>query len=93
MRKTDIVDVYILNAVEPVIKGTTTHLKRRKICIAFIPDVTRSSWCKEIMDNSPKGELLVNCKYYSEKYKWEPILISTSKRPSFIEDFDVKQIE
>lgn len=92
MKKTENVDVYILNAVEPVTKGKKTYLKRKKVCLAFIPDVSRSTWCKESMENTD-GNILVNCKYHADKKKWEPILISASKRPSSIDDFDAVSIE
>jgi hypothetical protein len=92
MKQTDSVDVYILNVVEPVSKGSKTCLKRKKLCLAFIPDVTRSKWCKEVMEDT-EGNILVHCKYHEDKHKWEPILISTSKRPSYVDDFDTIQID
>lgn len=92
MKKTDSADVYKLNVVESVMKDTKTYMKRKQICLAYIPNMNRSKWCKEIMESSD-GNVLVNCKYYADKYKWEPVLISASKRPSFIDDFESKLIE
>lgn len=88
MVKTENSDVYILNAVEPITKENKTHLKRRKIDLAFVPNLERSKWCKEIMSES-NNNVLVNCKYHHDKYKWEPISESSAKRPSFITDFDI----
>lgn len=92
MKNTNIVDVYILNVVEYIIKGEKTHLKRIKIGLAFIPNVAKSKWCKEIMENTDSN-ILVHCKFHEDKNKWEPISVSTSKRPSAITDFDVKYID
>lgn len=87
MKKTDSVDVYTLNAVEEVMKDSKTYLKRKQICLAYVPNMVRSKWCKETMEQSD-GNVLVNCKYWPEKHKWEPFLISTSKRPSYVDEFD-----
>jgi hypothetical protein len=92
MKKTEKIDVYILNVVDPVTKGEKTCLKRKKVCLAYVPDVKRSAWCKEVVDESD-GNVLVNCKYHAEKHKWEPISVSTSKRPSFASDFDVISLD
>jgi len=91
MKKTDNVDVYHLNIVEPIQNGSKTRLKRIKIGLALIPNVTRSKWCKEVLDNIDTDEkVLVNCKFHSDKNKWEPILLSKSTRPSLTDDFDIK---
>jgi len=94
MEKTDTVDVYKLIAIERVKKGEDKKqkLKKRKIGLAFVPNKTRSKWCSETMEKSG-GEVLVHCKYHEDNSKWEPFLISTSKRPSFIDDFDTKQLD
>lgn len=85
IKKTDVVDVYILNAIECVEKT----IKRKKIGLAFIPNAARSNWCIEIMND--KNQLLVHCKFHKDKMKWEPILVSTSKRPSEIGEFNAME--
>jgi hypothetical protein len=92
MKKTDNVDVYYLNVVEHVKDGTITRLKRTKIGIAFIPDISRSKWCRETVESS-NDKVLVHCKYYPDKQKWEPVLISSAKRPSSIDEFDLKYLD
>ena len=92
MKKAESVDVYILNIVEPVIKeGSAKPLyKRKKVGIAYVPDISKSKWCSETMVQNHCDTLLVNCKYHNDKNKWEPIRVSTSKRPNSINDFDIK---
>lgn len=90
MKKTENVDVYMLYAVEAVQKDQKTCLKRIKICLAYIPNNERTKWCTKVMDENTDGaNILVKCKFYPEKNKWEPVEVSSSKRPSYITDFDV----
>ena len=91
IKKTDISDVYILNVVESVDKNGKTFMKRKKIGLAFIPNVKKSKWCREIMEDNNNG-VLINCIYHEDKYKWEPMNISSAKRPSFISDFDIIKV-
>lgn len=91
MKKTNNIDVYQLNIVEPVIDGSITRLKRKKIGLAYVPTVSKSKWCSENIQNTD-GKLLVHCKFHFDKYKWEPLLIANAKHPSMIEEFDVKNI-
>lgn len=92
MKTTEMPDVYLLNIVEPVSKDGKTLLKTIKVGIAFIPTTSRSKWCKELMKNT-NGNILVNCKYNSEKMTWEPIKLSESKKPSLIGEFEVVEQE
>lgn len=89
MKKTEKIDVYKLMALETVMKDNKKLLKRVQICLAYIPNIARSQWCKETMEKSSES-VLVNCIFHSEKCKWEPIAISTAKKPSFVELFDIK---
>lgn len=92
MKKTESTEVYTLNIVEPIIKDNKTLLKRKQIGLAFIPNMAKSKWCKETMEQTD-GNVLVHCKYHEDKYKWEPILISSSRKPSTIDEFKAIQIE
>jgi hypothetical protein len=92
MKKTESVDVYKLNALDTVIKDSKTLLKRKQIGLAYVPNANRSKWCKETVGDTEAG-VFVHCKYYSDKFKWEPILIANSKKPSFIDDFDTKVMD
>jgi hypothetical protein len=93
MKKTENIEVYHLNIVEPIQDGSVTRLKRIKIGLAFIPNVSRSKWCRDIFEETlTEGKVLVHCKYHDDKYKWEPILLSDAKRPSLTDEFFVKQI-
>ena len=88
MKKTERIDVYTLHAVEEVKKDTKVFLKRKQIGIAYVPNMERSKWCKETIDKT-EGHILVGCKFHQEKQKWEPINISTAKRPSCVNDFKI----
>ena len=92
MQKTDKVDVYKLMALETVVKDDKKLLKRVQVCLAYVPNMTRSKWCKDTV-NKTGGNVLVNCKYYPDKYKWEPISVAKAKKPSFIESFDTETME
>lgn len=92
MKSSELTDVYMLNIVEPVKKGSDTLLKTVKIGIAYVPTSSRSKWCKELMKNS-NGNVLVNCNFNSEKMTWEPFKVSESKRPSLIEEFEVVEVD
>jgi len=92
MKKTETIDVYHLNIVESVLSESKNKLKRKKVGLAYIPNVSKSKWCNETMENT-NGNVLVHCKFHSDKMKWEPMLLAASKRPSLVDDFDVKQIE
>ncbi len=51
----------------------------------------RSSWCLAAIKNDT--DVFVNCKFHSDKNKWEPTTISKSKRPSYATDFLIKDID
>ena len=95
MKKTELIDVYILNLVEIVLDPNTNKrlLKRKKADIAFVPDMDRSIWCKEIFTKSDSDAILVKCKFHSDKNKWEPFETSNASRPSIINEFDIKYSE
>jgi hypothetical protein len=92
MKNTDNSDVYMLNIVKKVRKNGNTHLKRIKVGLAFIPNLERSEWCNEVMNEENVSGILVKCKYHESKQKWEPLSISNSKRPSDVDDFNKRSI-
>jgi hypothetical protein len=88
MKQTPNPDVYFLNIVDPTKKDGEMLLKSIKIGNALIPDKAKSKWCRESMEGTG-GRILVHCQFHPDKMKWEPLLLSTAKRPSYVEDFDV----
>jgi hypothetical protein len=81
MKKTDISDVYILNGLELYKK----RMKRKKICYAYIPTMSRSKWCKELFIDA--DSVVVKCKFHKDKNKWEPVSV-TDDKPTLITSFD-----
>lgn len=92
MKRTEKIDVYKLMALDTIIKDGKKMLKRIQICLAYIPNMDRSKWCKEIIEKNGDN-VLVTCKFHKEKFKWEPVNISTAKKPSFIKLFNIKTID
>lgn len=89
MKKTDTVDVYNLNVVEPTMNEGKKVFKRVKIGLALVPGMERSVWCQELFEDG-NGSALVNCKYHSDKCKWEPVDVAKdAKRPSSSDEFSV----
>jgi hypothetical protein len=106
MKKTDIPDVYHLNAVELVeseennLEIKNKILRRKRISLAYIPNIEKSNWCKNAFKNinfegnyCACDKILVNCKFHIDKQRWEPISISNASRPSFISDFQPLNID
>jgi len=87
MRKTNMIDVYTLHVVEI----ENSRLKNIKIGIAYIPDMSSSKWCRNIVAQNQGNPLLVKCRFHPQKNKWEPFATSTASRPSYITDFNVGQ--
>lgn len=94
MKKTIKPDVYDLNVVEPDINYAENKvLRRKKIGLAFIPDINKSQWCKSIYETKGDDKILVSCKYHEDKQKWEPVDVSSAKRPSLISELQTIIIE
>jgi hypothetical protein len=91
MKKTEIVDVYNLNVVEPTTNEGKKVFKRVKIGLALVPGMERSVWCQELFeDGNNTSGCLVNCKFHIEKQKWQPIQIAEgAKRPSTSDEFTI----
>ena len=86
-------DVYALNAVEKITDDSgKLVLKRKKIGLAYIPDIKTSRWCNELFKNEVES-VLVNCEFDENKNVWKPIQKSKNKKPSFVNEFTVINVE
>ena len=87
MRPTEEPDVYKLSAIEKVTNNNVHKYKRYGLDIAFIPNMDRSHWCRDIMNKSPNKRVLVKCIFRNEKHKWEPIEVDhKTKLPTLIDE-------
>ena len=95
MKKTEMADVYILYVVK-IVKNTKTDknsLLRVKVDLAYIPNIKKSKWCKDLIVKSVNNSVLVECNYDVDKKKWEPVREVDAKRPSYADDFKIIEIE
>ena len=91
MRKTQIVDVYELYLLKVKKDKTTNKIKakKRKHDIAYIPTVECSNFCKFLFNDD--DNVLVDCKYLSDKDKWVPFkLIEGKKNPDRLKKVEEK---
>lgn len=86
MRATKIADNYSLFAVEQIKNGDSSVLRKYPMDIAYIPDITKSNWCRKIMIDSQKDVVFVKCVWRHDKGKWEPLELKDVKIPSLMED-------
>jgi hypothetical protein len=96
MQSTKTADNYKLFALEQVKEGTRIRLKKCQMDIAYIPNMKKSQWCKDITTASPKGSVFVKCIWRDAKSKWEPMELKTDvKLPSLIDDIrkDIVEME
>jgi len=85
-------DNYKLFALETVTINAQTKLKKCQMNIAFIPDIKKSIWCREIM-NSNKI-VFVKCIWRHNKKKWEPLeVVNDVKLPTLIDDIRKQLVE
>ena len=94
MKKSEIPDVYMLNIITPVMKDGKKRLKVVKVGIAYIPNIEKSKWCKEIIESRESNNgILVHCCYHKDKYKWEQMKIANdNSKPSMVSEFVTKEI-
>lgn len=95
MKTTSIPDNYKMFALEEIdCDGYVKH-KKFGMDIAYIPDIDKSIWCKDITNNSPKGTVMVKCLWVNEKKKWMPIELSNQKLPTSMNEIrkDLLEIE
>jgi hypothetical protein len=94
MKNTKTADNYKLFAVEQVVVGEAIRLKKCQMDIAYIPDMKKSNWCRDITTNSHKGSVFVRCIWREDKKKWEPLEVKGDVRlPSLMEDIRKYLIE
>ena len=77
-----------------VMKDGKKRLKVVKVGIAYIPNIEKSKWCKEIIESRESNNgILVHCCYHKDKYKWEPMKIANdNSKPSMVSEFVTKEI-
>lgn len=94
MKSTNTVDNYKLFAVEQVKDGSSIKLKKCQMDIAYIPNMERSRWCKDLITRSHRGSVFVKCVWRDDKRKWEPLDVKNDvKLPSLMEDIRKNIIE
>lgn len=94
MQSTKIADNYKLYALEQVKDGTNTRLKKCPMDIAYIPNMEKSQWCRNITTSSAKGSVFVKCIWRDDKRKWEPIEQTVNvKLPTLIDDIRLNIVE
>lgn len=83
IRKTDVVDVYKLYAVEKIAQNDKVIHKSKKMGIAYIPTRECSILCKTI--TAQENRIYVDCKFIQDKNKWQPLEQNiTCKIPTLI---------
>ena len=84
-------DNYKLYALETCIINGITKLKKCQMDIAYIPNIEKSKWCREITNS--KDNIFVKCIWRNDKKKFEPFEVADVKLPSLIDDIKKKMIE
>lgn len=81
IKKTDTVDVYNLYIGDKTIGDNGKKIiKYKKMGIAFLPTSENSHFCRNIFSQTNETNLLVDCKYDSEKNRWIPVKLTTNKK-------------
>lgn len=94
MKATKTADNYKLFAVEQVKVDSTTRLKKCQMDIAYIPNMEKSKWCRDITTDSHRGSVFVKCIWRDAKRKWEPLELKEDvKLPSLMEDIRKNIVE
>jgi hypothetical protein len=87
-------DNYKMFAFEQIKSGSSTKLKKCQMDIAYIPDIKKSKWCRDIITNSHRGSVFVKCIWRDEKRKWEPLELKDDvKLPSLMDDIRKNIVE
>ena len=94
MKATTTADNYKLFAVEEVKVDGTTRLKKCQMDIAYIANMNKSKWCRDITTDSHRGSVFVKCIWRDNKRKWEPLELKDDvKLPSLMEDIRKNIVE
>ncbi len=94
MKATKTADNYKMFAVEQVKVGDSVRLKKCQMDIAYIPDLEKSKWCRDIVTNSQSGTVFVKCVWRENKKKWEPLELKNDMRlPSLMDDIRKNLVE
>jgi hypothetical protein len=94
MQATKIADNYKMFALEKITEGTTVKYKKCQMDIAYIPNMKKSQWCRDITTKSHRGSVYVDCIWRDDKKKWEPVELNEDvKIPSMMEDLRKNIIE
>jgi hypothetical protein len=75
MKATDIPDNYKMYAFENIERDGRIRKKKFQMDIAYIPNMKKSKWCREITGNTSNGVVMVNCLWNNNKKKWEPMTL------------------
>ena len=85
MEPTPVPDNYDLYCVERI---SSNKLKKQKRDIAYVPDVEKSKWLRELFVNNSKPKLM-NCVWRDDRRKWEPMSVNeTAKFPTLASQLD-----
>lgn len=96
MQATKTADNYKLFALEQIKDADKLRFKKCQMDIAYIPNMKKSQWCRDITTASSNGCVFVKCIWRDDKRKWEPLELKTDvKLPSLIDDIrkDIVEME
>jgi len=93
MQPTKTADNYKLYALEKV-NEQKVRFKKCQMDIAYIPNMQKSQWCRDITMASQTGYVFVKCIWRDDKKKWEPLeVVPNVKLPTLIDDIRKNIIE
>jgi hypothetical protein len=92
IKKTETPDVYHLYLKKKSIKDGKKFIRLKKYCIAYVPTINVSYFCKDVFNSSDDGDLIiVKCKLNQEKNKWIPFEQAKEKKyPDSYKDIENK---
>lgn len=92
IKKTETPDVYHLYLKKKGIKDGKKSIRLKKYCIAYVPTINVSYFCKDIFLSDTDNDLIiVKCKYCADKNKWIPFEhIKDRKYPDSYKDIESK---
>jgi hypothetical protein len=84
MKGTRIPDNYKMSALELRTKNGEKRHRKFPMDIAYIPDLKKSLWCRDITSKNSNASVMVKCIWRNDKNKWEPMELSSEKLPTMI---------